>query len=91
MWTLFLMLNQLFNFDKDMAREILAGVDRLATTVFAACNVELVLPVVIGLVIVVERAQKDLLTNRIFDFCHQSLFCHFFLIFNYDTNSTSLK
>ena len=58
-YLLFLMLDQVMCANENVAREELAGVNGLATTILAACNVELVLTVVVRLEVIVERAQED--------------------------------
>ena len=58
-YLLFLMLDQVMRANENVAREELAGVNGLATTILAARNVELVLTVVVRLVVIVERAQED--------------------------------
>ena len=67
------MLDQILNSNVDVAREVLARIDALASAILAPGDVKLVLAIVVGFVVVVEWTHEHLLQAVIFVFCHFDL------------------
>ena len=67
------MLDQILNSDVDVAREVLARIDALASAILAPGDVKLVLAVVVRLVVVIEWAHEHLLQAAVFVFHHFDL------------------
>ena len=67
------MLDQILNSNVDVAREVLARIDALASAILAPGDVKLVLAIVVGFVVVVEWAHEHLLQAVVFVFCHSDL------------------
>ena len=55
------MRDQVFNPDVDVSREILTSIDAFTTSILASGDMELVLPIIVRLVVVVEWTHEYLL------------------------------